>query len=155
MAGRLRPNIFARAAGLGATVLDSVAGALTRRTTITVLGASALVWIGESALFYFLALGFGITLSPVAALFVMATATLATLAPSSPGYVGPFHLATMTAMVSLCIESDVAAGYAVMTHFVMWVSTTLAGAAAILLVRDLFVASSTSERADWSSKEDT
>lgn len=152
-ATRLRPDLLARAAELGATVLESIAGALTRRTAIATLGASAMVWIGESALFYFLALGFGIAFTPVLALFVMATATLATLAPSSPGYVGPFHLAAMIAMLSLGLESAAAAAYAVLAHFVLWVSTTLAGAAAILLRRDLFVASAPATDAHLTNKE--
>jgi glycosyltransferase 2 family protein len=104
----------------------------------SMLCISMLIWIGEAGLFYFILLGTGIHGSPVVALLVMAVATLSTLVPSSPGYVGPFHLAAYTA-ISLVGGSDAQAGsYAIIAHLSVWAPTTIAGVVAIWLRPELF-----------------
>jgi uncharacterized protein (TIRG00374 family) len=92
---------------------------------------SMLVWAGESGLFYFALLGLGLDASPLMALLVMAIATLSTLAPSSPGYVGPFHLAAFTAVTLIGGTSAQAGSYAVIVHLALWLPTTIVGALAI------------------------
>lgn len=92
---------------------------------------SMLVWLGESGLFYFALLGLGLDASPLMALLVMAIATLSTLAPSSPGYVGPFHLAAFTAVTLIGGTSAQAGSYAVIVHLALWLPTTIVGALAI------------------------
>lgn len=99
---------------------------------------SMLVWVGEAGLFYCVLLGFGLPATPVTALLVMAIATLATLVPSSPGYVGPFHLAAFSA-IALVGGTPVQAGsFAVLAHLALWVPTSLAGALAIMSRPELF-----------------
>lgn len=92
---------------------------------------SMLVWLGESGLFYFALLGLGLDASPLMALLVMAIATLSTLAPSSPGYVGPFHLAAFTAVTLIGGTTAQAGSYAVIVHLALWLPTTIVGALAI------------------------
>lgn len=92
---------------------------------------SMLVWLGESGLFYFALRGLGLDATPLMALLVMAIATLSTLAPSSPGYVGPFHLAAFTAVSLIGGSSAQAGSYAVIVHLALWVPTTIVGALAI------------------------
>ncbi|ARP92906.1 lysylphosphatidylglycerol synthase transmembrane domain-containing protein [Bordetella genomosp. 13] len=107
------------------------------RLLLSMLAVSMLVWIGEAGLFYFVLIGAGMDGTPVIALLVMAMATLATLVPSSPGYVGPFHLAAFTA-ISLAGGATAQAGsYAVVVHLALWLSTTLAGAVAIWIRPEL------------------
>ncbi|MFT0521178.1 lysylphosphatidylglycerol synthase transmembrane domain-containing protein [Pseudomonas faucium] len=101
---------------------------------------SMLVWVGEAGLFYFALLGLGLDASPLMALLVMAIATLSTLAPSSPGYVGPFHLAAFTAVSLIGGTSAQAGSYAVIVHLALWLPTTIAGALAILSRPALFKA---------------
>ncbi|MFJ4157063.1 lysylphosphatidylglycerol synthase transmembrane domain-containing protein [Pseudomonas sp. NPDC089752] len=101
------------------------------RILIAMLLLSMLVWAGESGLFYFALKGLGLDVSPFMALLVMAITTLSTLAPSSPGYVGPFHLAAFTAVTLIGGSSAQAGSYAVIVHLALWVPTTLAGALAI------------------------
>lgn len=126
-------------------LLTSVSGlfrdfeAMSRaRILITVIGLSMLVWLGESGLFYFILLGFGFDASPALAVVVMAIATLSTLVPSSPGYVGPFHLAAFTAITLLGGTSAQAGSYAVLAHLALWLPTTVAGAIAIWMNPNLF-----------------
>ena len=99
---------------------------------------SIFVWVGEAGLFWSLLRGFGLEATAGAALFVMAIATLSTLVPSSPGYVGPFHLAAFTAVAMLGGTSAQAASFAVLAHLGVWLPTTVAGAVAILLNPQLF-----------------
>lgn len=105
---------------------------------LLVFGLSLLVWIGEAGLFYSLLLGFGLSATPAAAMIIMAIATLATLVPSSPGYVGPFHLAAFAGITFLGGTNEQAASFAVLSHLGVWVPTTLAGAVAIASTPDMF-----------------
>lgn len=143
--GRLSSRARERGAGKRAAVCDTVAGLLDGfdvmsrpRLLLAMLVVSMLVWAGEAGLFYFVLLGSGVEGSPLVALLVMAVATLSTLVPSSPGYVGPFHLAAFTA-ISLVGGTAVQAGsYAVIVHLALWLPTTLAGAIAIWARPELF-----------------
>ncbi|MGJ9416919.1 lysylphosphatidylglycerol synthase transmembrane domain-containing protein [Massilia sp. CMS3.1] len=108
------------------------------RVLATTLVMSMLIWVGESGLFYFMMLGCGLNATPSMALLVMAIATLSTLVPSSPGYVGPFHLAAFTAISLVGGTAAQAGSFAVLCHLALWLPTTLAGATAILLRPELF-----------------
>lgn len=99
---------------------------------------SALVWAGESCFFWSFLAGFGISASPAAAALAMAIATLATLVPSSPGYIGPFHLAAYAATTILGSPPEIAASFAVLAHAGIWLPTTFVGAVAILTNPGLF-----------------
>ncbi|MNJ12651.1 hypothetical protein D3C77_68440 [compost metagenome] len=113
------------------------------RILFAMLLLSMLVWVGESGLFYFALKGLGLDVSPFMALLVMAIATLSTLAPSSPGYVGPFHLAAFTAVTLIGGSSAQAGSYAVIVHLALWVPTTIVGALAIWSRPALFKAART------------
>lgn len=108
------------------------------KVLLALLVISMLVWVGEAGLFYFILLGAGVEGSPVIALLVMAVATLSTLIPSSPGYVGPFHLAAFTAISLVGGTATQAGSYAIIVHFALWLPTTLAGALAIWTRPELF-----------------
>lgn len=113
--------------------------AMSRAQVLTsVFGLSLLVWIGEAGLFYSLLVGFGLPATPAVAMIIMAIATLATLVPSSPGYVGPFHLAAFAGISLLGGTNDQAASFAVLSHLGLWVPTTIAGAVAIAAAPDMF-----------------
>jgi len=101
------------------------------RLLLSIIGISMLVWLGEAGLFYFVLLGSGVDGSPLVALLVMAVATLSTLLPSSPGYVGTFHLAAFSAITLVGGTEAQAGSYAVIVHLTLWLPTTLAGALAI------------------------
>lgn len=105
---------------------------------IPIVVTSLFVWLGEAGLFFFVLLGFGLSESPIAALLVMAIATLSTLVPSSPGYIGPFHLAAFSALVILGENPEIAGSFAVLAHLSIWLPTTLAGAFAICIRPSLF-----------------
>jgi uncharacterized protein (TIRG00374 family) len=108
------------------------------KVLLAMLIVSMLVWVGEAGLFYFVLVGAGMEGSLVIALLVMAVATLSTLVPSSPGYVGPFHLAAFTAISLVGGTAAQAGSYAVIVHLALWLPTTLAGSLAIWTRPELF-----------------
>ena len=110
------------------------------KVLLVILIVSTFVWIGEAGLFYFILRGTGLESSPMIALLIMAMATLSTLVPSAPGYVGPFHLAAFTAISLLDGTVAQAGSYAIIVHLAVWIPTTLSGVLAIYIRPDLFSA---------------
>lgn len=102
-----------------------------------------LVWAGEAGFFWALITGFGFHITAQMALFAMSVITLSTLVPSSPGYVGPFHLAAISVLVLLGANEEVATSFAVLAHLMLWAPTTLAGGIAMLLKPGIFLGAAT------------
>ncbi|MDK4743670.1 lysylphosphatidylglycerol synthase transmembrane domain-containing protein [Rhizobium sp. CNPSo 3464] len=109
------------------------------------LAISMLIWIGEAGLFYFVLLGFGVEAKITTAVLVMALATLSTLIPSSPGYIGPFHLAAFFAISLTGGSTALAGSYAVLVHLALWLPTTIVGAIAMWASPALFSAARSDE----------
>jgi len=124
--------------GTGALLLVSVAAMSRPVVILRLLVLSAFVWVGEVGVFYFVLQGFGGAASLASATIVMAIATIATLVPSSPGYVGPFHAAAFTAVAMLGGRPEVAASFALLVHLALWLPTTVVGGIAILTKPALF-----------------
>lgn len=108
------------------------------RRLLSVFAISGLVWAAEAGLFWALLIGFRFHAGPLTALMAMSMATLATLIPSSPGYVGPFHLAAFASIQLAGGTVTQGASFAVLSHLAVWAPTTLAGGLAILFNPDLF-----------------
>lgn len=128
------------AAGLrvGQELMEGLAAMSRPGVLARVFLLSILVWLGEAGLFLALLTGLDLATGATAALVIMAVATLSTLVPSSPGYVGPFHLAAYSAVAALGATSAQAASFAILAHLALWVPTTLAGVVAILANGQLF-----------------
>ncbi|NKB47142.1 MAG: flippase-like domain-containing protein [Legionellales bacterium] len=104
-----------------------------------ILIISMFVWLAEAGLFWFFMKSLHLSVSTFSlALFVMTIATLATLVPSSPGYIGSFHFAVAFAVTLFGIEPAQAASLALLTHLGVWLPTTLAGGMALLHQPSLF-----------------
>ena len=106
----------------------------------SMIAISALVWMGEAGLFYFILQGMHFESVPIESLLVMSVATLSTLLPSSPGYVGTFHVAVFTAVSLIGGTTEEAGSFAIIVHLALWLPTTLAGALAIWTHPQLFYA---------------
>lgn len=105
----------------------------SRRDLALVAGTSLLAWLLEAGMYWTIALGFGATLSDVmtfaAALMTTGIANLATLIPSSPGYVGPFETATVLVVNgALDVPRTIALSYAIVVHAALWAPITILGA---------------------------
>jgi uncharacterized membrane protein YbhN (UPF0104 family) len=62
-----------------------------------------------------------------AAFFSMTTATLSTLIPSLPGYIGTFHYFSMQGLMAFGTGADAAAAFAIVVHLLLWLPPTLVG----------------------------
>ena len=119
----------------GLTVVNSVSD------FIKVLGWSLPVWAAEAAMYYLIAMGFDLGSNFTteleflsAILLFTAAANLAGVFPSTAGGWGPFDFFGAASLIALGVQNEIAAGYALTVHVVLWVPPTLLGA--LLLVWD-------------------
>lgn len=92
---------------------------------------SCALWIAEAGVFAGVLLALDMPFTLGTAWIIAGVTTLATLVPSSPGYVGPFHLVAFWAASRLGQGEATAAAYALLAHLCLWLPTTLAGVAAL------------------------
>jgi uncharacterized protein (TIRG00374 family) len=102
-------------------------------TMIKLVAWSLVAWFAEGCLFWCAALALPSLAAPAAAWLALPVATLATLIPSTPGYVGTFDYFTVRAMAELGNGAAAAAAYALLVHVVLWLPPTLSGGIYLLL----------------------
>lgn len=91
-------------------------------------GLSLLSWLAEAAMYALIAEAFGFTLRPAIVLLTTAVANLATLIPSSPGYVGPFEAGILLVLSGLAgLSRSAALSYALVLHAALYFPITLLG----------------------------
>ena len=131
--GPLPTSIADRVEQMAESFLSGL-GVLRRRRDLALVGATSLLaWTLEAGMYWVIAIGFGGDLRDVmsfaAALMTTGVANLATLIPSSPGYVGPFETATVLVVNgALGIPRAIALSYAIVVHAALWAPITLLGA---------------------------
>jgi glycosyltransferase 2 family protein len=123
----------ARVHGLAVTVVSQlVAGVSYIRTVPSALvafGLSIAVWSFEAGMFLALLPAFGIAADPWLAAVAMCVTNLGILAPSTPGFIGPFHFFCMQAVLAAGVERSTAFSYAALVHLSFYVPITLWGVA--------------------------
>jgi uncharacterized protein (TIRG00374 family) len=103
-------------------------GVLRRAMSLFVLLAlSMAIWLLEAGVFAAVVIGFDATIGPLGALFAMASGTLSTLIPSSPGYIGTFDYFTLMALTVFGMPGSTAAAAALTIHAVLWLPLTALG----------------------------
>ncbi len=131
--GPLPSRVADRVETMMASFLSGL-GVLRNRRDLSLVAATSLVaWSLEAGMYWTIALGFGGNLASVmsfaAALMTTGVANLATLIPSSPGYVGPFETATVLVVNgALDVPRTVALSYAIVVHAALWGPITVLGA---------------------------
>ncbi|GBD21519.1 hypothetical protein HRbin28_01968 [bacterium HR28] len=106
-------------------------GALRHGPTLrTAAVLSIVAWLAEAAMYGLIARGFGLDLSAALVLLATAVANLATLIPSSPGYVGPFEAGILLALSGLAgLPRAAVFSYAIVLHGALYLPITLVGLA--------------------------
>jgi uncharacterized membrane protein YbhN (UPF0104 family) len=90
------------------------------RALAAVLVLTVAGWMSEASVYWFLLMGFSLPAGLGGAALGMSAANLATIIPSSPGYVGTFHLPLQSVLTSgYGIEQAEAAAYAIVAHAVL------------------------------------
>jgi uncharacterized protein (TIRG00374 family) len=117
--------------------VDQLSGSLALLRTPAVaarlLGLSLLAWALEGAVFGCVAWSLGLAVPWPAAWLALAAATLATLLPSTPGYVGTFDYFASLGVTAYGAAAPAAAAFALLTHLLLWAPVTVAGLLGMLL----------------------
>lgn len=150
----LFPRVFAPLARVVVALLASVAPGLAgkisaevdklfatlghlsgRRSMLQFLALSLAAWLAEGLVFWFAALALNGIAVPTGGWLALPVGTLATLVPSTPGYVGTFDFFVARAMALAGNDMAAATAYALLTHLLLWLPVTLAGAIYLLVTR--------------------
>lgn len=136
LAGRFAGRLWVPAAR---RVIDQLAGALallrSPAMAARLVGLSLVAWALEGTVFACVAWSLGLVLPWPAPWLALAAATLATLLPSTPGYVGTFDYFASLGLTVWGVPATGGAAFAVLTHFVLWTPVTAAGLLALVLGR--------------------
>lgn len=119
--------------GWGHSFVETFAVMRRPADALALLALSVIVWLLETGVFAVVATAFAADVGLPGALFAMATGTLSTLIPSSPGYIGTFDYFTLTALAAYGIDDATAAAVALSVHAVLWIPLTLLGLAYLLV----------------------
>jgi len=121
----------ARAFAAAANLMASVGQLRSGRLWAALVPVSVLIWLLEAGVFWAVLAGIGRGTAGEAAL-LGSVGTLATLVPSTPGYVGTFHLAVQQTAGLLGLSDVTGSTVAIVSHAILWMSTTAVGLAALL-----------------------
>ena len=94
---------------------------------------SLLAWVAEGCVFWFVALALPSISAPLAGWLALPVGTMATLIPSTPGYIGTFDYFAVRAMTELGNTTAGAMAYAILVHILLWLPPTAAGGLYLLL----------------------
>ena len=89
---------------------------------------SVLAWTLESSMYLIIASAFRLSLGPAGALLTTGVANLATLIPSSPGYIGVFEAGVQLVLNGLLgVDKELALSYALVVHAALYFPVTAWG----------------------------
>lgn len=109
--------------------LDGFAAMGNGLVAAKVFALSAAIWGLAALALYFALFAFHLELSPAAPVFVLALVSLSFVVPASPGHIGVFHFAVVTALAAFDVAEDRARAYSFVAHLVAFVPPMLLGAA--------------------------
>lgn len=125
LAGRL--PVAARVRQELRKVTDTLGQLAGGGTMVQLIGWSAGVWLIEGGVYGLVALSLTGVAAAQGAWLAVPVGSLATLIPSTPGYVGTFDYFTAQAMVLAGNDPTAAAAFAFLVHMVLWLPGTVAG----------------------------
>lgn len=123
--GALKPKV----SGLADAFIDGLQVLRQWRDFLMVVVLSVLAWAFEAGMYWMVSLSFnGMNLSAAAVFMTLAVANLATLVPSTPGYVGPFDAAGKSVLQGIFkVSTTMAASYVILLHAALYLPVTLVG----------------------------
>ncbi len=132
--GPLPTSIADRVERMTESFLSGLAVFRRRRDLLAVVGLSVVAWSCEASMYYLIAVGFGSDVRDVmgfgATLMTTGVANMATLIPSSPGYIGQFEFGVrMVLSGALGVPESQALAYAILVHAALYFPITLLGLA--------------------------
>ncbi len=129
--GRLATKISPRLGQKLSHEIDKILTALSSlakgKRISKLLVCSVIAWLAEGCVFWFSALALPALTAPEAGWLALPVGTLATLIPSTPGYIGTFDYFTGYAMTALGNSQSAALGFALLVHVLLWLPPTIVG----------------------------
>jgi glycosyltransferase 2 family protein len=141
LAQRLVARLFARRswAPTAARAVEQLTASLallrSPRRAIRLLGLSLLAWVLEGSVFACVAWSLHIQVPWPAPWLALGSGTLATLLPSSPGYVGTFDYFASLGLTAYGASPAAAAAFALLAHLMLWLPVTIGGFVALAVGR--------------------
>ncbi len=125
-----------RLASEAASFREGVRQLFSRRHIVPIWGWSWTAWAGAFAINYLLMRALGINAPITVAVLLTCTTNLAMLIPSSPGYLGVFHVAATLSLLPFNVGENTAFSFAVLAHLVNVLPVSILGAIFLLLGRE-------------------
>lgn len=125
---RLAPAALGeRLIGLADNLMDGLATLRSPRALALTFATSLLGWVVEASTYWIVLRAFPFEASFFIVLLMVGLSNLATILPTTPGYVGTFHGVIVLVLQAFAVAQLDAAAYAVVMHGVIWLPVTLAG----------------------------
>ena len=118
---------------LGMNLVEALSLLRSPGRLVVLLGLSVATWAFEGGVFATIAVAFATGAAELGPWFALATATLATLLPSSPGYVGTFDYFAVLGLTAYGAPREAAIAFALTVHAVLWLPLTALGLGYLLL----------------------
>ena len=94
---------------------------------VPILGISALAWSLQAVSNWLVLFAFHLNLSLGAAFFLVAIQTFGVMIPSSPGFIGTYHAATILALAAFGVGREVALSVSIVMHLLFFIPVSVAG----------------------------
>jgi uncharacterized membrane protein YbhN (UPF0104 family) len=94
---------------------------------LQLIGLSMAVWVLEGAIFATVMWSLSANAGAFGPWFALATGTLATVLPSTPGYVGTFDYFATLGLMAYGAKKESAVAFSLLVHFLLWLPITLIG----------------------------
>ncbi len=94
---------------------------------VPILALSIVAWSIQAVTIWLVLLAFHLKLSLGAAFFILAVQSFGVMIPSSPGFIGTFHAASILAMTAYGVGREVALSASIVMHLVFFIPVTVAG----------------------------
>jgi len=117
----------------GNQALDVLIALRSPKNGLVLLALSAGAWTFEGCVFLTIACSLGNQCAPGAPMLALATGTLGTLLPGTPGYVGTFDYFAMKGFMAYGVDGTNAAAFAIAIHAMLWLPITAAGLGYLLV----------------------
>ncbi len=108
-------------------LMDGLEALRSPRDLLLTFGASLLSWTVEASTYWIVLRAFPFDVSFLVLLLCVGLGNLATILPTTPGYVGTFHGIVALVLRAFGVTATDAAAYAVVMHAVLWAPVTAAG----------------------------
>lgn len=133
LAGRYSADLGARLDGIVTQIFDTLADQARGARMIRLMLWSALAWTLEGCIFYAAARALPALTEMTGAILAFPVATLATLLPSTPGYVGTFDFFAIQMAELAGNPPAAAAAFAVLVHMILWLAATVTGGICLMI----------------------